>query len=210
MNNQNTGVKVRIKMIGRRIAMKKIISIIVLLTVAFCMAACGNSNNDKEADIPAKEEVYSIGDTVSTDCMECTLISVEKEGQYIHATYSIKNIGKNSLSDAWIYTPESVTRKVGGLSSLDYNDGYTYDQHATGSGSSVTLIDLAPLSDAVSADDVFINVPDEVWDNEPASLLVKIYLYSETENESAEIDESWPDLTKDAAKHTQIFTFKVR
>ena len=189
--------------------MKRIITLLLAFGMVVILCACGGEKTgENKVD---DEENYSIGDTVSTDVMECTLLSVERDEKgYIHVSYSIKNIGKNSLSEAWVMAPDSVSRKLDGLTSLDYNDGYIYDQHTINTLNNKTFLDLVPLSDEVIVKDVYSDIPDEVWTNESALLLVKVYLYSEAEEGNRDIDEAWADVAKDAAKHTKVFTFKVR
>ena len=152
---------------------------------------------------------YNIGDTVSTDCLECVLLSVEENNGYIEVAYSVKNIGKESLSSAWIRTNKSVTRSLAGLSILDYNNGYIYDEQVLNTVDNETLLDIQPLEDEITVTDVY-DVPEEVWNNADAPLLVTICLYSNEINENAEYDKSLPEITNDAAKHTFRFTYKVR
>ena len=171
-----------------------------------------SSEEAESEEISEAEDVvlYEVGETVSTDSMACTLLSVEEEDGYIKVTYSLENIGKKSLSSAWIYTPGAITSKCEGLSLLDYNDGYIFDEHAINAVDNELLSDLKPLGDIVTITDVFVDVPEEVWSNKDAPLLVRINLYSEQINEKAEYEDSWHESAVDAAKHTVTFTYKVR
>ena len=170
------------------------------------------SDDDESAETAEAEEaiLYKIGETATTDVIACTLIDVKEDNGYIMVTYSLKNIGKKSLSDAWVHKPGSVSRTCAGSSVLDYNDGYIYDKMALNTVDNEDLFDLQPLGDSIEVTDVFCDLPEEVWNNKEAPLLVKIHLYSEQINEHAEYEESWSDMAIDAAKHTEIVVFQIR
>ena len=171
---------------------------------------CINCGEIETESIPVIEEnIYQLGDTVSTNNMECTLLSVENSNSYITVTYSLRNIGKESLSDAWIHTNTSVTRKCAGLTMLNYNDGYIYDEQVINTIDNATLIDLKPLADAITVTDTY-SVPAEVCTNTDAPLLITIFLYSSDINEKAEYNENWADMTNDAEQHTFQFVYRVR
>ena len=167
-----------------------------------------SDENGIEESEPEKQ-IYAIGDTVCTDSLECTLLSVENNDGIIEVTYSAKNIGKESLSDAWVHTNTSVSRSIAGWSYLDYNDGYIFDQNVINTVDNATLLDLLPLGDSITVTDYY-DVPEEVWNNSDAPLLVNIFLYSNSINEDAILDDSLPAITNDATKHTFCFSFEVR
>lgn len=199
--------------------MKKGLLVVLALIMVLGLVGCSSTpateetNTAKPTEITndTKEEqtLYNIGDTVSTDCLECVLLSVEEDNGYIEVTYSVKNIGKESLSDAWIRTNTSITRSLAGLSILDYNDGYIYDEQVLNTVDNETLSDIQPLEDGITVTDVY-DVPEEVWNNVDAPLLVTICLYSNEINENADYDESLKEIAKNAEKHTFRFTYKVR
>lgn len=199
--------------------MKKVLIGILALIMVLGLVGCSSSTPSEETNTTeptettnaTKEEqtLYNIGDTVSTDCLECVLLSVEEDNGYIKVTYSVKNIGKESLSSAWIRTNTSVTRSLAGLSILDYNNGYIYDEQVLNTVDNETLLDIQPLEDEITVTDVY-DVPEEVWNNADAPLLVTICLYSNEINENAEYDKSLPEITNNAEKHTFRFTYKVR
>lgn len=200
--------------------MKKIMICLLVVILTLFGAGCDSASNQEantagQTDSTTEEAktLYNIGDTVSTDCLECCLLSVEKEGAYIEVTYSLKNIGKIPLDEAWI-NPEGAnfTMKIAGLSTLDYNDGYIYggSSQILNTVDNETLSDLQPLGDAITVTDSY-DVPDEVWDNTEAPLTVTISLCSNANiNEDAEYSEALDEWYQDWAKHTFKFEFKVR
>ena len=117
---------------------------------------------------------------------------------------------KKSLSNAWVWVSSGSTLKCDGLSTLDYNDGYIYDNHALNLLNHYGFSDLVPLGDAITVNDVFTGVPEEVWTNEEAPLLVNLYIYTDQINEHAKYEESWHESAINAAKHTVIVTYKIR
>ena len=191
--------------------MKKTISLLLTLVMCLFLCAC---NSDSES-----ENVYEIGEMVSTDAAQLILNSYSfensyrsiklgqdgfDEGYFIVLKFTIKNIGKTNLQDPVLpdrwsngYFAEMVC--------VDYNDGFLFYCEPISDGTQewsiksfyapydINIHDIKPLSDAIDVETA-IYVPKEVVDNTDAPLFAKIAL---------------PD-SEGGHYGTEIFTYKIR
>ena len=199
--------------------MKKTLSLLLALVLCLSLCACGSDIDSTSSDTPTESDVtieneevvedepttYKVGDTVSSDIMEVKLISVSyteeyndysfEDGSFVVVKFSLKNIGKNTLS--FLTGINGGESKIPAFSlAVDYNDGYTFtlDDIETPSvdisyelfySPEVFTDELKPLSDAVTYT-VAIFVPNEVIDNTEAPLAIRYDLMnSADEVESA-------------------------
>ena len=103
-------------------------------------------------------------------------------------TFTIKNIGKDTLNDFVSFPDQGgQTRVLDDLVRINYNDGYIFK---AGDRIGAGYLDMEPLSPATEYD-VTINVPEEVLLNTDAPLLVEVAL-------------------PDGNGNTTIFTYKIR
>lgn len=177
------------------IELKRIIALVLVVIISLSFAACdGGSKN-----------VYTVGDTVSTDCAQLTLQSCEFAETYnsvgmgdgkIFAilTFSIKNIGKTKLGYIKTIDGNKDSLMYSAIPCVDYNEGYlfsyddklgTLDLCSTNS----VLSDLEPLSDSITVE-VAIAVPAEVEENTNNPLVIK--------------------MATPTTKGTKVFSYKIR
>ena len=209
--------------------MKKIITLLLVLVMVLSLCACGgekasettNKTSDDTGSIEeidaesegeteateAEQIINNIGDTVSTDIVEATLIDVSFEDTYlvtpkdgysfVIVDFSMKNIGKNNFG-MFIGNGGNKTKLPSSLVAIDYNDGYTFicDDVEEKNGSiaddscfchpnNAYVDDLKPFGEGETYK-VAICVPNEVVENTEAPLLIKLYLMnSQYESEVA-------------------------
>lgn len=191
--------------------MRKLMALILAATMALSLCACGGSDTSTTPKTEAQEEsepvveAKSIGDTISTDAVEVSLLDVSYEAVYLGGEiipkeghsfvvveFSLKNVGKvelgmfPSVKGGTSSTPRDIV-------CVDYDDGYTFtvDDVEGNNGenyvkdffvepSNVYLSALKPLEDAKTFK-VAICVPNEVVENTDAPLLVKFNLLNAEE-----------------------------
>jgi len=204
--------------------MKRLISFMFVILLCMALCSCGTDSPEEtevttEAEVSTETEastvpdetepeLYWLGDTVSTECIELTFtkygttdrylqVQAEEGYVFVFVEYKIKNVGKEEF-DAGPVAPKGTwwsNTDMTDIVCLDYNDGYIFeipDSVGTAGSTFFTspdfadMSDLKPLGSAETCECAF-HVPEEVVTNTDAPLIVRFFLRSSLDNKEVEV-----------------------